>query len=166
MDYESLWNPINYDVASKKNLGEKFGFMLLPVELILLVFEALPDSGKWNLACTSKFLLETFQNYGYFKTIPIYYSKYQLAIKYGADPGLKKSTNIIFDSDSIEIYDEDVDTSESNVRPIATIRSNQLPYLNFLYYKPWGAILDDYKKNRKSEHCYIVMEGNTESQVK
>src|SRR3990167_789344 len=47
----------------------------MPVELILIIFDFLPDNSRWNLACTSSMFMAIFKKWGSFSTIPIFYSK-------------------------------------------------------------------------------------------
>ena len=71
----------NDAAAEIQYLGEELStdesnFHHLPVEIILIIFEYLSDKGKWNLACSSKYLLSVFNNWGYFSIIPVAFRSY------------------------------------------------------------------------------------------
>ena len=66
-DYQFL----TYNEKENENLGPCL--QSLPVELLLMIFENLPDESKWNLACSATIFMAVFKNWSCFETIPIAY---------------------------------------------------------------------------------------------
>ena len=74
-DYQFL----TYNEKENEDLGPSL--QSLPVELLLMIFDNLPDESKWNLACSATIFMAVFKNWSCFETIPIAYCDFMTIVE-------------------------------------------------------------------------------------